>query len=61
MSQDFIQEVAQKYSEVTNEAKEFLAQGLPNSVQDTNSIGNLIGATAGTIAEVFRGQGLTFD
>ena len=52
MSQDFIQAEAQKNLEVTNEAKSYLVQGLPNSTQDVNSLGNLIGATAGTVANL---------
>ena len=49
MSQDFIEAEAQRHTTITSEAKEALSQGW-NSTQDSNALGNLIGATAGTVA-----------
>ncbi|MBE0497496.1 MAG: hypothetical protein IBX45_13855, partial [Campylobacterales bacterium] len=48
MAQDFIQEEAQKHSSITTEIK----NALTPTVQDTNTLGNLLGATGGMVASL---------
>lgn len=51
MAQDFIQEEAQKYTSIVDEVKNAL---LPSGTQYANQIGNLFGATAGTVANFMQ-------